>query len=84
MWKIIIVALALAGAYLFVPRYDLLKRESMLSHDYHLVKEGFWRDSDCRKAGREFEAGFKCLRHTAWQNMLGKQYSYSQQRDVQF
>lgn len=83
MWKGVLLVIGLFVAYLLIPNYDLLRRESMLSDNYELVHEGYWRVDDCKLAGREFDAGYRCVRRTPWQDLMGRRSAYVKERDTQ-
>ncbi len=81
MWKIVVILIVLVVVAMFIPRYDLERRKAMLSDDFELVHDGYWSADKCQQEGKKFEFGYRCVKKSAWRDMMGKQRAYNQGQD---
>ena len=83
MWKIIVVLVVLVIIGMFVPRYNLERRQAMLSDNFELVQKGYWLADNCHAEGKKFEHGYRCVKTSAWSEMMGSQRNYNKERVVE-
>jgi hypothetical protein len=83
MWKYVLIVVVLVAVYLFVPRYDLMQRQSENINEYVLAEAGFWRLQSCRDAGAQLKKEFRCSKYSLWVRIMGRQHQITTPRIVE-